>query len=44
MKKWIGIALAFCVSTSVFATEEIALFWQGNYLRQLKLKKSIKCR
>ena len=24
MKKWIGIALALCVSTSVFATEEIA--------------------
>ena len=24
MKKWIGIALAFCVSTSAFATEEIA--------------------
>ena len=24
MKKWIGIALVLCVSTSAFATEEIA--------------------
>ena len=24
MKKWIGIALALCVSTSAFAAEEIA--------------------
>lgn len=29
MKKWIGIALVLCVSTSAFATEEIAYLAGG---------------
>lgn len=38
MKKWITIVLSVCVGTAALATEE-CLIWQGNYLRQLKLKK-----